>query len=129
MNNVEIYRSTANAMRLDATSGVVITNSRFHDSSADNIYLDDADDILFNNIQSYNNLSNSSITISNGSNGVSLNNSMIYNSPGDGINIINSASVLIHNTVSTSNTVNGISINNGVDVILSKSMIYANRNW
>lgn len=65
MDNVEIYRSTTNAMRLYATSGAVIANSRFHDSSAGNIYLDDAHNILFNNIQAFNNLGGSSLAVFN----------------------------------------------------------------
>ncbi len=118
-------------MRLFDSSGSVITNSRFHDNSLANIYLDNADDTMFNNIQSYNNISSSypAIDITNGSMGVSINNSMFYNSPGDGIRISASASILLHNSISVANAGNGVYMDGGIDVLFSKMSIYGNMNW
>lgn len=118
-------------MRLFSTSGAIITNSSFHDNAFANVYLDNADDIMFNNIQSYNNLSASypAVDITNGSVGVSINNSMIYNSAADGISILNSASILLHNTTSVANAANGVYMDGGIDVVFSKMSIYGNMNW
>ncbi len=85
---------------------------------------------MFNNIQSYNNISSTypSIDIA-GSDGVSINNSMIYNSPSNGIRIAGSASILLHNTTSAANAANGVYMNGGIDVVFSKMSIYGNMNW